>query len=566
VRKAEQVKTLANVHNVYKLQDNEQTEIDSSNLFHRLIILAQQCDNTGQCFNYELTTYPTALFKDGMMRKPDKPSLYRNVVENLTAAALPTELTYVVDGGCLLHKVRWKTGQKFGEILQQYVSYVWSRFGRNAWIVFDGYKSGPDIKDHEHKRRCVKIKKIAPTVEFGMETTLQQDQECFLSNITNKKRTISMLIDCLRQNGFHVIQSEGDADTDIVSVGVELASVNLISENRCAIAVFAEDTDILALLLYHWQSGMSEIFFVSDGKKNSSGKCINVHALQNKLGLDSCKKILVLHAFGGCDTTSAVFGHGKGSVFKKLDTDRALCYHIATLQSPDSTVDQVKSAGVALMIALYGGKPGEQLGDMRYTAFMKMLKLRAGRFQPERLPPTQKAAELHAQRVHLQAVVWGTLGKTGMNPKLWGWIEQNGHFSPIAMADTPGPPNIMDLLRCKCTSACKTRLCSCRKSGFKCLPACSHCHGTSCENAESTKAVDLDSDDEEHCNDADLDGDLPDRLLDSDLCCVDEETIAFDCGSLAFEQLTDVECYDDLEFFVDDNLQAELCNAIEVVI
>lgn len=100
-----------------------------------------------------------------------------------------------------------------------------------------------------------------------METTLQQDQEYFLSNIANNKRAISMLIDCLRQNGCHVIQSEGDADTDIVSFAVELASVNLTSENCCAIAVFAEDTNILALLLYHWQSGLSEIYFVSDGKK-----------------------------------------------------------------------------------------------------------------------------------------------------------------------------------------------------------------------------------------------------------------------------------------------------------
>ena len=84
----------------------------------------------------------------------------------------------------------------------------------------------------------------------------------------------------------------------------------------------------------------------------------------------------------------------------------------------------MRTAGVAMMIALYGGKAGDNLGDMRYAAFLKMVKQRGGRFQPERLPPSQPAAELHALRVHLQVVVWASLGEEKPDPTLWGWLEK----------------------------------------------------------------------------------------------------------------------------------------------
>jgi len=34
-----------------------------------------------------------------------------------------------------------------------------------------------------------------------------------------------------------------------------------------------------------------------------------------KQGSNVCCQIVVLHVFDGCDTTSAIFGHGKGNVF-----------------------------------------------------------------------------------------------------------------------------------------------------------------------------------------------------------------------------------------------------------
>ena len=58
----------------------------------------------------------------------------------------------MVDGGALLHKVRWGKGCSFGEITDMYTNYLRKNF-RNLTIVFDGYEQ-LSTKDHEHARRC----------------------------------------------------------------------------------------------------------------------------------------------------------------------------------------------------------------------------------------------------------------------------------------------------------------------------------------------------------------------------------------------------------------------------
>ena len=42
------------------------------------------------------------------------------------------------------------------------------------------------------------------------------------------------------------------------------------------------------------------------------------------------------------------------------------------------------------------------------------------------------------------------------------------------------------VIRCKCEliskNPCGTNICSCRKNGIKCMPACGNCHGNNCNN------------------------------------------------------------------------------------
>jgi hypothetical protein len=315
VHKNSRVKTLANVHNLYKVDDGNE-HIDANSLFHRLVVLVQRSDDQAACFEFELTPFPTALFKDGFMRKPDKPALYKEFAKNMTSEALPAECTFVVDGGCLLHRVRWARGTSALDILNLYVKYVKGRFGLSTVVVFDSYDCGPSIKDHEHLRRCGKISRMAPDVRLELTTDVAFDQEAFLANAKNKQQLIDHLSNFLVACNVEVVRSAGDADTEITGTALEIA--------RCGTTavVYADDTDVLALLISERSEQMAEIFFLSEcrGKNagRNAGKCISVGNMQLKLGTFACQHILLAHAFGGCDSTSAIFGIGKGTVLNRL--------------------------------------------------------------------------------------------------------------------------------------------------------------------------------------------------------------------------------------------------------
>ena len=234
-----------------------------------------------------------------------------------------------------------------------------------------------------------------------------------------------------------------------------------------------------------------------------------------KIGYNACQQILGLHAFGGCDTTSAIFAHGKGTIFTKLSNNSHCLPYIDLLQDPAADNEQVEQAGINLMTILYGGSANDKLCSMHYASYTKMVSKSVGRLQPERLPPSERAAVFHAKRVHLQAVLWRSLGATHLDPIQWGWRRDGNVLAPITTDQAVAPDEILNVVRCKCKTGCSSSLCSCRKHNLKCVAACSHCHTTACTNVDTLSSdVELNED-----------SSSTDWMFDSDFICIDEEVI-----------------------------------------
>jgi len=186
-----------------------------------------------------------------------------------------------------------------------------SKGGSSTIVVFDGYGGEPSTKDHEHQRRSVKVMKLSPDITYNEGSKIVTDQHAFLANEKNKNQFIAALISTLSAVGISAMQGQGDADTDIVSQALHCAT----NKNQ-SVAVFVDDTDILVMLVSHYRNDMQEIYFVSDVQtKSAAGKQINISQLQQSLSPGSVQQLLVINAIGGCDTVSAMFGHGKASVF-----------------------------------------------------------------------------------------------------------------------------------------------------------------------------------------------------------------------------------------------------------
>lgn len=508
LKKKDRVKTLAHLSNSCVI-GNEQLHVDANRLFHRLVILGERSLDITVYFRYELTQYPTSLFCNGLMRKPDKPSLYKRYTADIMSSQFPRGSVFVVDGGCLLHKVKWVKGYTFEQLSAQYLSYVNSKFGHKVIVVYDGYGSMASTKDHEHARRHSKVSKIAPRVNPAASNQILFEREQFLANTENKADFVTMLVQCFANCGVQTFQSTGDADVDIVSVALQHALAGT------SVVVYCDDTDVLSMLLHHRSHIMSDVYFWSETKKTKAGdKRINVSDLQTHMGKELCESILVLHALGGCDTTSSIFGIGKGKILSKLGADSRFRSVIPVLQDQNATQEQVTEAGMQLLSVLYGGKPSDSLDSLRYSAYLRLVSASLGRLQPEKLPPSSRAGYYHILRVHLQAVEWATLTLHVLNPTDWGWKLEEGRYCPIKTDLPIAPADILHIIRCGCKTGCGSALCSCQKNGLSCMSAC-NCYGSNCANSDNRLPVTE--------FDGTFDADL-DMVMDSDIDWIAEET------------------------------------------
>ena len=134
-------------------------------------------------------------------------------------------------------------------------------------------------------------------------------KEHFLANRSNKQQLIVMLRQKLAKCGCTTLQADGDADVLIVKTAVET------SENKNTTLV-GDDTDILVLLFYLYNLSNKDLIFRPEPKANTRSREWRMKHVKTQLGEQLCRDILFLHALLGCDTTSRVFGIGKGVVTK----------------------------------------------------------------------------------------------------------------------------------------------------------------------------------------------------------------------------------------------------------
>ena len=287
--------------------DSKTVHVEPLILFTRLTAIIQRDGKVEENFRYELTPEPTTLFRDGMMRKSGKSVLRNHLLQKFPSSECPSSESCVVDGGALLHKVKWTSGSSFKDLLQSYIGYIQKRFSTShstVIVVFDGYNHAMSIKASEHKRRTSQV--TASDIVFKDEMTPTTTREVFLRNAKNKDKFIKALSKRLREIGVITYQSDGDADTLIVQKALDEAAHSTVD-------VVAEDTDILVLLIHHCNDTRQDIFFNTEIRRKFSKliKWWNIRHFKEGNLSKWIDMILFAHAWGGCDTTSAMHRKGK---------------------------------------------------------------------------------------------------------------------------------------------------------------------------------------------------------------------------------------------------------------
>ena len=75
-----------------------------------------------QYFKYELTAFPTSLFKDACMHIRLKSQLAKAITTGVEPTDCSVSAVYVIDSGALLHKTKWANNASYKYIVKQYVS------------------------------------------------------------------------------------------------------------------------------------------------------------------------------------------------------------------------------------------------------------------------------------------------------------------------------------------------------------------------------------------------------------------------------------------------------------
>ena len=140
-------------------------------------------------------------------------------------------------------------------------------------------------------------------------------KEEFLANKVNKQKFILHLGERLQQSGCTVNRAAGDADLLIAQTPFSL-------RDHFRPFLFGDDTDLLVLLCFYAEMDAHDLFFRPEPKQSCKTKRVwNIKETKNLLGPSVCKNILFVHALLGCDTTSSIYGIGKGVALHKIKTD-----------------------------------------------------------------------------------------------------------------------------------------------------------------------------------------------------------------------------------------------------
>lgn len=403
--------------------------IEKTALFNRFIIMAERDEGIEELFVFELTPVATSLFTmDRMKRKPPKHEFGRMLKETATKHLDMNSKMHVVDGGWLLHQVKWTNGANIKTIVDTYAKYVRAKF-KHSTVVFDGYREEPSTKDHEHMRR-IYGKKVSLDLSVTTELTVSCDRDVFLANEKNKGALIKMISTELTSHKIVVHQAKYDGDTLIVKTAIDLVK----SVNN-PVVVVAQDTDILVLLCYHRPSNCSNLYLQSDSDGLYDISTIDI---------GDREEFLFKYGWSGNDTVSCIHGHTKCALYKFKFPASV----ITAFTSDTSTVSTIQAAGLKAMQITYscGDTPLERA---RYQKFQ--MQAAKGKLDPDRLPPTQNATAQHSLRVHLQVVVWKHLNTSILEPIGRGWeLDNNKQLRPKMLSGGIAPEKLLKGICCNC--------------------------------------------------------------------------------------------------------------------
>ena len=490
-----------------------------SNIFGKIALIQQfRPLDLKEVFCYPLGPVPWALSTtSGELVKTNKSALLHHLEKGSTDTQIVRKpFASIIDGMALVRKIK-PAGHTYSSFADQVLKVaVTSSVGAERIdIVFDVYRKN-SIKNAERGNResgKLQVKRV-----IGSQPIKQFVS--FLSSNQNKMELIRFLVSRWQTNnpyetpiyvgsdeschllGGGPIQdltcSQEEADTRI------LLHAKNISQSFRRVVIHTPDTDVFMIAL--GVSGDVDVdLYIKTGVQNKT-RLINLSEVKELLNINNnslgdinltCKALLGLHGFTGCDTVSAFSGKGKVKPLKlMLKNQEFVNFFGAFGEEPDINDDRF-AVCQKFVCELYGHKDSNT-NNVRY----KMYASKQGHLDPKAIPPCEDSLRLHTKRAAYQVHIWRKALEGHPNipsPVGHGWDQnEEGDFVISWNTVNPAPDEILELMFCSCTKKCVAGLCPCVDNNLSCTDACVK---QNCKNFREIDSDSVEESDEEDSSD-----------------------------------------------------------------
>ena len=447
------------------------------NLFGQLILLAvAHSISLEKVLMYPLGPVPWSLATaDGSPTRTDKSKLLHKLEEGHVLSENPGKALHIIDGNALFYEIN-QLPDSFGELATRIFNHLPN--AARVDFVTDTYVTN-SIKSAERERRGSSKSLLVQ----GPLTKVPRDFKDFLANEHNKTQLIQLLTNEWKSDKFapklhgrqiFVVHGERcwllTSDDGITTISHEVqelrssheeADTRIIlhmlhadhNEGSETIVVRSPDTDVFMLLI-KYASRMKKNLIMDTGHSNKR-RLIDVKSIAQELGQDLSSALLSLHAFTGCDTTSAFVRKGKLVPMRTLRSNEEYIPYFNSLGTSDKISDAQFKALEGFTCLLYGARAvTSDINKLRYTMFTMRYTPRGKLLSPESgidlslLPPCRTSLAMHIRRVNYQCLVWNNAHLA--TPTLpepadgHGWCLVDGHIDyqwtdgdvvPVELAD-----------------------------------------------------------------------------------------------------------------------------------